>query len=163
MALEHLGDDFQPSLERRTRPDATTLTGRWRTNRSPGRARRPTVPANPPSPPDRPAGGVHHNGPMTFTNGGSLGSGTADIGLPARRAALPGPADVDVAPWAVASPPCARRTTSSVDQPILRIAVLEKEFAGFGASGRNGGWLTAERLATYYAAAYGWGAAVGMQ
>src|SRR5690606_21472701 len=27
-------------------------------------------------------------------------------------------------------------------QPSLRIAVLEKEFAGFGASGRNGGWLT---------------------
>ncbi|HEX5535518.1 MAG TPA: FAD-binding oxidoreductase [Actinomycetales bacterium] len=27
--------------------------------------------------------------------------------------------------------------------PDLRIAVLEKEFCGFGASGRNGGWLTA--------------------
>lgn len=26
--------------------------------------------------------------------------------------------------------------------PSLRIVVLEKEFAGFGASGRNGGWLT---------------------
>ena len=28
--------------------------------------------------------------------------------------------------------------------PDLRIVVLEKEFAGFGASGRNGGWLSAE-------------------
>ena len=28
--------------------------------------------------------------------------------------------------------------------PGLRIVVLEKEFAGYGASGRNGGWLTAE-------------------
>jgi glycine/D-amino acid oxidase-like deaminating enzyme len=27
-------------------------------------------------------------------------------------------------------------------QPDLRIAVLEQRFAGFGASGRNGGWLT---------------------
>ncbi|WP_210154791.1 NAD(P)/FAD-dependent oxidoreductase [Microbispora oryzae] len=27
--------------------------------------------------------------------------------------------------------------------PSLRVVVLEKEFAGFGASGRNGGWLTA--------------------
>ncbi|MCT9932806.1 FAD-binding oxidoreductase [Planotetraspora sp. A-T 1434] len=27
-------------------------------------------------------------------------------------------------------------------QPSLRVVVLEKEFAGFGASGRNGGWLT---------------------
>ncbi len=29
-------------------------------------------------------------------------------------------------------------------RPGLRIVLLEKEFAGFGASGRNGGWLTAE-------------------
>ncbi|GII48080.1 FAD-dependent oxidoreductase [Planotetraspora silvatica] len=27
-------------------------------------------------------------------------------------------------------------------RPSLRVVVLEKEFAGFGASGRNGGWLT---------------------
>ncbi|MFC0552895.1 NAD(P)/FAD-dependent oxidoreductase [Planotetraspora thailandica] len=27
-------------------------------------------------------------------------------------------------------------------QPSLKVVVLEKEFAGFGASGRNGGWLT---------------------
>lgn len=27
-------------------------------------------------------------------------------------------------------------------EPGLKVAVLEKEFAGFGASGRNGGWLT---------------------
>ncbi|MFC0863114.1 NAD(P)/FAD-dependent oxidoreductase [Sphaerimonospora cavernae] len=27
-------------------------------------------------------------------------------------------------------------------EPHLRVVVLEKEFAGFGASGRNGGWLT---------------------
>jgi glycine/D-amino acid oxidase-like deaminating enzyme len=29
-------------------------------------------------------------------------------------------------------------------QPDLRVVVLEKEFAGYGASGRNGGWLSAE-------------------
>lgn len=28
--------------------------------------------------------------------------------------------------------------------PSLRIAIVEKEFAGFGASGRNGGWLSGE-------------------
>ena len=27
-------------------------------------------------------------------------------------------------------------------QPSLNIVILEKEFSGFGASGRNGGWLT---------------------
>jgi glycine/D-amino acid oxidase-like deaminating enzyme len=29
-------------------------------------------------------------------------------------------------------------------QPDLRVVLLEKEFAGFGASGRNGGWLTGD-------------------
>ncbi|TIT72301.1 MAG: FAD-dependent oxidoreductase, partial [Mesorhizobium sp.] len=27
-------------------------------------------------------------------------------------------------------------------KPSLRIALIEREFAGFGASGRNGGWLS---------------------
>jgi glycine/D-amino acid oxidase-like deaminating enzyme len=31
----------------------------------------------------------------------------------------------------------------SVQDPTLRIAVLEREIAGFGASGRNGGWASA--------------------
>lgn len=50
-------------------------------------------------------------------------------------------------------------------QPDLRIAVLEKEFAGFGASGRNGGWLSAEPPGQLrrYARAHGWPAAVAMQ
>ena len=29
-------------------------------------------------------------------------------------------------------------------QPNLKIAVFEKEYVGFGASGRNGGWASAE-------------------
>src|SRR5947209_857519 len=29
-------------------------------------------------------------------------------------------------------------------EPSLRVAVVEREIAGFGASGRNGGWCTAE-------------------
>ncbi|CAN5486180.1 FAD-dependent oxidoreductase [soil metagenome] len=33
--------------------------------------------------------------------------------------------------------------------PSLRIAILEKEFAGFGASGRNGGWCSALFAASY--------------
>lgn len=36
------------------------------------------------------------------------------------------------------------RLLSQAAPPDLRIAILEKEFAGFGASGRNGGWLSAE-------------------
>ena len=49
--------------------------------------------------------------------------------------------------------------------PTLRIAVLEREIAGFGAIGRNGGWATAimpmslERIA----GAHGRDAAIRMQ
>jgi glycine/D-amino acid oxidase-like deaminating enzyme len=47
----------------------------------------------------------------------------------------------------------------------LRIAVLEREFAGFGASGRNGGWLSAEMPGQprQYAEARGIESAVSMQ
>lgn len=49
--------------------------------------------------------------------------------------------------------------------PGLRVVVLEKEFAGFGASGRNGGWLTADLAgsAERYAATHGRDAAVRLQ
>ncbi|MGA8116155.1 MAG: FAD-dependent oxidoreductase [Actinocatenispora sp.] len=63
-------------------------------------------------------------------------------GLPTYRPALPGDRQVDIAIvgagftglW------CAYYLKRA--QPDLRIAVLEREFAGFGASGRNGGWLS---------------------
>jgi glycine/D-amino acid oxidase-like deaminating enzyme len=107
---------------------------------------------------------VHHNGPMTFTNG-EVSFWYRDIGLPRRRPALPGDLDVDVALVGGGLTSLWTAYYLKRDQPDLRIAVLEKEFAGFGASGRNGGWLTAELpgQARRYAAAHGWGAAVGMQ
>ncbi|WP_431898180.1 NAD(P)/FAD-dependent oxidoreductase [Nonomuraea sp. bgisy101] len=42
-------------------------------------------------------------------------------------------------------------------RPSLDIVVLEKEFAGFGASGRNGGWLTGDLAGTHerYAKTHG--------
>lgn len=44
-----------------------------------------------------------------------------------------------------------------LQQPDLRIAIVEKEFAGFGASGRNGGWLSSELSGsrTLYAKTHG--------
>ena len=41
--------------------------------------------------------------------------------------------------------------------PELSVAILEKEFAGFGASGRNGGWLSGEPAGQFrrYAKAHG--------
>jgi glycine/D-amino acid oxidase-like deaminating enzyme len=49
--------------------------------------------------------------------------------------------------------------------PALSIAVVEKEIAGFGASGRNGGWCSAlfPRSASSLEAAYGFDAAVAMR
>ncbi|WP_127793015.1 FAD-binding oxidoreductase [Agromyces sp. LHK192] len=49
--------------------------------------------------------------------------------------------------------------------PGLRIAVLEKEIAGFGASGRNGGWCSAlfPRSAASLEREHGWDAAVAMR
>src|SRR5919106_6375371 len=49
--------------------------------------------------------------------------------------------------------------------PGLRIAVLEREVAGFGASGRNGGWCSALFAASHakIARRYGRDAAIAMQ
>ena len=64
------------------------------------------------------------------------------VGRPAGRS--PGDLDVDVAVVGRrASPGCGRPTRWLVADPVLRVAVLEAEVAGFGASGRNGGWCSA--------------------
>ena len=59
------------------------------------------------------------------------------------RSALPGRLDVDVA--VVGAGYTGLWTAYYLRQadPSLRIAVLEREIAGFGASGRNGGWCSA--------------------
>ncbi|GAA2204933.1 FAD-binding oxidoreductase [Nonomuraea monospora] len=83
--------------------------------------------------------------PLTedFANGG-VSFWYRQIGLPLRRPALPGPREYDVA--IVGGGYTGLWTAYYLKQadPGLRIAILEKEFAGFGASGRNGGWLSAE-------------------
>ncbi|MEU9889268.1 FAD-binding oxidoreductase [Sphaerisporangium sp. NPDC051011] len=83
--------------------------------------------------------------PLTrdFENGG-VSFWYRQIGLPARRAALPGPRDYDVAIVGGGYTGMWTAYYLKKAQPDLRIAILEKEFAGFGASGRNGGWLSAE-------------------
>ena len=88
-----------------------------------------------------------------------------DMGVPARRQALPGRLEVDVAIVGGGYTGLWTAYYLKKDQPDLRIAVLEKEFAGFGASGRNGGWLSAEPPGQLrrYAKAHGWPAAVAMQ
>lgn len=66
------------------------------------------------------------------------------IGFPRRRSALPGARDCDVAIVGGGYTGLWTAYYLKKAQPDLRIAILEREFAGFGASGRNGGWLSAE-------------------
>jgi glycine/D-amino acid oxidase-like deaminating enzyme len=86
-------------------------------------------------------------------------------GPPAPRAPLPGSIDVDVAIVGGGYTGLWAAYYLKTLQPDLRVAVLEQRFAGFGASGRNGGWLTntvtggRER----YAASHGRDAAIAQQ
>jgi glycine/D-amino acid oxidase-like deaminating enzyme len=59
------------------------------------------------------------------------------------RPALPGPLDVDVAIVGAGYTGLWTAYYLHERDPSLRIAVLEAEVAGFGASGRNGGWCSA--------------------
>jgi len=56
------------------------------------------------------------------------------------RPSLPGPIDVDVAVVGAGFTGLWTAYYLKKADPHLRIAVLEREIAGFGASGRNGGW-----------------------
>jgi glycine/D-amino acid oxidase-like deaminating enzyme len=59
------------------------------------------------------------------------------------RPALPGDRDVDVAIVGAGFTGLWTAYYLATADPTLRIAVLEAEYAGFGASGRNGGWCSA--------------------
>jgi glycine/D-amino acid oxidase-like deaminating enzyme len=67
------------------------------------------------------------------------------------RAALPGDRQVDVAIVGAGFTGLWTAYYLAHRDPSLRIAVLEKEVAGFGASGRNGGWSSA-----LFPASVGW-------
>src|SRR5450759_2483692 len=58
----------------------------------------------------------------------------------APRASLPGPIDLDVAVVGAGYTGLWTAYYLKKTDPTLRVAVLEKEIAGFGASGRTGGW-----------------------
>jgi glycine/D-amino acid oxidase-like deaminating enzyme len=83
--------------------------------------------------------------PLTrdFANGG-VSFWYRQAGLPDRRAVLPGAREYDVAIVGGGFTGLWTAYYLKKADPGLRVAILEKEFAGFGASGRNGGWLSAE-------------------
>jgi glycine/D-amino acid oxidase-like deaminating enzyme len=81
--------------------------------------------------------------PTEFING-DVSFWYRSVGLPARRPPLPGDREADVCIVGAGLTGLWTAYYLKKTQPDLRIVVLEREFAGFGASGRNGGWLSAE-------------------
>jgi glycine/D-amino acid oxidase-like deaminating enzyme len=63
-------------------------------------------------------------------------------GAPPRRAPLPGPRECDVAIVGAGYTGLWTAYYLKRADPSLEIVVLEREHAGFGASGRNGGWVS---------------------
>lgn len=86
-------------------------------------------------------------------------------GTPTPRPALPGDLDVDVAIVGAGYTGLWTAYYLKRAQPDLRVVVLEQRFAGFGASGRNGGWLTNSVTSGRegYAASHGRDAAIAQQ
>ena len=84
-----------------------------------------------------------------------------EVGLPSPRPALDGDIDVDVAIVGGGMTGLWTAYYLKKADPGLRIAIVEQRFVGFGASGRNGGWLSAEPagLFRHYAHDRGPGAA----
>ena len=68
----------------------------------------------------------------------------ARSGIPPRRPSLPGSTEADVCIVGAGYTGLWTAYYLNRADPALRIVVLEASFAGYGASGRNGGWVTAE-------------------
>jgi glycine/D-amino acid oxidase-like deaminating enzyme len=93
-------------------------------------------------------------GPMV---NGAVSYWYSEIGLPQYRNPLQGDEQADVCIVGGGFTGLWTAYYLMREQPDLRIVVLEKEFAGFGASGRNGGWLSSELAGSRdrYAATHG--------
>ncbi|MFM8156408.1 MAG: NAD(P)/FAD-dependent oxidoreductase [Actinomycetes bacterium] len=82
---------------------------------------------------------------MTAGVNGDISFWYGDLGgVPAHRAPLDGDTQCDVAIVGAGYTGLWTAYYLMKSDPGLRVVILEKEFAGFGASGRNGGWLSGE-------------------
>ncbi|TIR92959.1 FAD-binding oxidoreductase [Mesorhizobium sp.] len=80
---------------------------------------------------------------MQVKRNGDISFWYADLGaVPSPRPPLPGDIDADVAIVGAGYTGLWTAYYLKKAKPSLRIVLLEREFAGFGASGRNGGWLS---------------------
>ncbi len=102
---------------------------------------------------------------MTGVRNGDVSFWWQQVGLPDPRPALPGDTDADVCIVGAGYTGLWTAYYLKQLQPDLRVVVLESRFAGFGASGRNGGWLTNSVTGgrEQYAASHGRAAAVAQQ
>jgi glycine/D-amino acid oxidase-like deaminating enzyme len=100
----------------------------------------------------------------SFRNG-NISFWVDSVGEPQRRPGLPGSCEVDVAIVGAGMTGLWSAYYLKKARPDWEIVVLEKEFAGFGASGRNGGWLSGKSmgLARHYEARGGHDGAVQLQ
>lgn len=99
-----------------------------------------------------------------FTNGG-VSFWLKDAGRPAIREALPGDVRADVAIVGAGLTGLWSAYYLASARPDLQIVIIEREFAGFGASGRNGGWMSAEPAGQFrrYAKSHGVQSACALQ
>ena len=101
---------------------------------------------------------------MTLTNG-QISFWWQQLGLPQPRATLPGSIEADVCIVGGGFTGLWTAYYLKKAQPDARVVVLEQRFAGFGASGRNGGWcvnsITGDR--EQYLASHGRDAVIGFQ
>jgi glycine/D-amino acid oxidase-like deaminating enzyme len=80
--------------------------------------------------------------PALVAQNGRVSFWFAADGLPEPRPALPGSITADVCVVGGGFTGLWTAYYLALADPALRIVVCERRFAGFGASGRNGGWLT---------------------
>ncbi|MES9543354.1 MULTISPECIES: FAD-binding oxidoreductase [unclassified Actinomadura] len=99
-----------------------------------------------------------------FANGG-VSYWYRAAGRPAPGPRLPGPRTADVCVVGAGYTGLWTAYYLKRARPDLRVVVLEREFAGFGASGRNGGWVLGEIAGSRerYAARHGRPAAIALQ
>ncbi|MEO3788132.1 FAD-dependent oxidoreductase [Actinocorallia sp. B10E7] len=99
-----------------------------------------------------------------FVNG-AVSHWFEEIALPRPSAPLPGSREADVCVIGAGYTGLWTAYYLKKARPDLRIVVLEKEFAGYGASGRNGGWVLGELAgsASRYARTHGKDAVLRLQ
>lgn len=90
----------------------------------------------------RQAGAIGTTGSIHLVINGDVSFWWNQIGIPVSRPGLAGDVDVDVCIVGAGYTGLWTAYYLKLLAPDLRVVVLEQRFAGYGASGRNGGWLT---------------------